>query len=75
MVQPVDVALFTVKPVKVPNETHRTYSKQSSYLRHGSRSASCAPDGSGWHLDLNIPEFTKNRSYVDELVNQVEEGE
>ncbi len=29
----------------------------------------------GWFLDLNIPELTKDRSYVDELVNQVEEGE
>lgn len=28
-----------------------------------------------WHLDLNVPEFTKDRSYVDELVNQIEEEE
>lgn len=29
----------------------------------------------GWHLDLNIPEFTKNRIYIDRLVYQIEEGE
>ena len=44
-------------------------------IRHGSRDTYNTPYGSGWHLDLNIPEFTKDRSYVDDLVNQVEEGE
>ncbi len=42
-------------------------------VRHSSRGSYNASYGSGWHLDLNVPEFTKDRSYVDELVNQVEE--
>ena len=42
-------------------------------IRYGSRGSYNAPYGSGWHLDLNVPEFTKDRSYVDDLVNQVEE--